>query len=77
MILVKAGKFYLGYYYKNREAKKKDKKSYFRNIHYMRWTTNGYFFINGKIGERLYMYYTKREAIREYNQECKIKKRGD
>lgn len=26
MILVKAGKFYLGYYYKNREAKKKTKK---------------------------------------------------
>lgn len=32
--------------------------------------------IRGLIGKRIYVYYTKREAVRKYNKECKEKSYG-
>lgn len=47
-----------------------------RYITSIRITFQGAYAINGVIGEKQYFYFTKREAIRKYNQEAKQKLGG-
>ena len=44
------------------------------NIYLIVKNLNGSYYISGKIGRRLFFGYNKKEAIKEYNNECKLKK---
>ena len=70
MILINDNGWISNSYYRTKKAKEENKKSYFKNIYSIKFTTWGWI-INGKKGYMQYCGYTVRQAIKKYNQYVK------
>ena len=64
---------YIGAYYKNKEAQKQNKKSYFKYISSIAVKHEGGIEITGTIGTKLFLFYTVKQAITRYNKMAKSK----
>ena len=67
---------YTGAYYKDKEAEKQDRRSYFRHIYHISVKHGGGVEISGTIGTRLFLFCTIKQAIAEYNKMAKGGKSG-
>ena len=63
--------YYESYYYKSKKAESEGKKNYYRYITYLRPGNFGGIAIHGEAGEKLYLFYNKKQAIARYNQEAR------
>jgi hypothetical protein len=70
---------YYGFYFKDAEAKAKNKVSYMKYIYCIQMYRDGHIEINGKMGPFRYYDYTLNQAIKKYNADCKaeLKRRGE
>ena len=75
MILVKDNNFWAfgkqwfkPYYYKNKADQAANKKTWFKYINHIEILQCGYIEIGGKIGRKMFVLYTVKQAIKKYNQ---------
>lgn len=64
-------KYYQSCYYRDKKAKEKNEKSWFKYITSIVRRWDGTIEIRGNVGRRTFLWYSMKNAITKYNKECK------